>query len=133
MPVYRRSGDRLCDHPQQASKSKIESKAVTAVAVAALGGVWSARSRVPAGRLTLRYVVSYETSTTRGTASPSLDRVMLARMGVYSSRVQQPWSMQGDAGGRTGTSDLLKQLIRMHLPVATDHMVMGAAHLRVTN
>ena len=49
------------------------------------------------------------------------------RYGVYSSRVQQPWCMQGDAGGRMGTSDLLKQLVRMRLPVATDQKVGGSS------
>ena len=39
---------------------------------------------------------------------------------MYSSRVQQPWCIRADAGGRIGMSDLLKQLVRMRLPVATD-------------
>ena len=38
----------------------------------------------------------------------------------YSSGVQQPWYMQVDAGGRIGTGDLLKQLVRLLSPVATD-------------
>jgi hypothetical protein len=45
------------------------------------------------------------------------------RYGIYSSRVQQPWCIQVDAGGRVGMSDLLKQLIRTRLPVATDQKV----------
>jgi hypothetical protein len=40
----------------------------------------------------------------------------------YSSGVQQPWYIQVDADGRTGIGDLLKQLIRARLPVATDQM-----------
>ena len=32
-----------------------------------------------------------------------------------------------DAGGRIGTSDLLKRLIRMRLPVATDQKVGGSS------
>jgi hypothetical protein len=43
----------------------------------------------------------------------------------YSSEVQQPWRIQVDAGGRTGTSDLLKQLVTLLLPVATDQKVVG--------
>ena len=46
---------------------------------------------------------------------------------MYSSRVQQPWCMQGDAGGRIGTSDLLKQLVRLRLPVTTDQKVGGSS------
>ena len=45
----------------------------------------------------------------------------------YSSRVQQPWYIQGDADGHIGTSDLLKQLVRRRLPVATDQMVPAAS------
>jgi len=37
----------------------------------------------------------------------------------YSSQVQQPWRIQADAGGRAGMSDLLKQLVRRRMPVAT--------------
>jgi hypothetical protein len=45
----------------------------------------------------------------------------------YSSRVQQPWCMQGDAGGRIGTGDLLKQLVTLRLPVTTDQKVGGSS------
>jgi hypothetical protein len=45
----------------------------------------------------------------------------------YSSEVQQPWRIQVDAGGRVGTSDLLKQLVRRRLPVATDQKVGGSS------
>jgi hypothetical protein len=38
----------------------------------------------------------------------------------YSIRVQQPWYIQVDAGGRIGMSDLLKQLVRLRVPVTTD-------------
>ena len=38
----------------------------------------------------------------------------------YSSGVQQPWCIRVDAGGRIGTSDLLKRLVRLRLPLATD-------------
>lgn len=41
----------------------------------------------------------------------------------YSSRVQQRGYIHVDAGGCIGTSDLLKQLIRMRLPLATDQKV----------
>ena len=41
--------------------------------------------------------------------------------GAHSGQVQQPWYIQVDAGGRIGTSDLLKQLVRVRLPVTTDH------------
>ena len=41
----------------------------------------------------------------------------------YSSGVQQPWYIRVDAGGRIGTSDLVKQLVRLRLPVATDQKV----------
>jgi hypothetical protein len=46
---------------------------------------------------------------------------------MYSSRVQQPWCMQGDGGGRMGTSDLLKQLVRVCLPRTTDQKVGGSS------
>lgn len=39
----------------------------------------------------------------------------------YSSGVQHPWYMQVDAGGRVGIADLVKQLIRLLLPIATAH------------
>ena len=56
----------------------------------------------------------------------------------YSSQVQQPWYIQVDAGGRIGTSDLVKQLVRLRLPVATDQKVRvqsasAGAWRRVTN
>ncbi len=51
----------------------------------------------------------------------------LGRYDPYSSRVQQPWCMQADAGGRTRTSNLLKQLVRRRLPVATDQKVGGSS------
>jgi hypothetical protein len=47
------------------------------------------------------------------------------RYGAYGSRVQQPWRIQVDAGGRAGTSDLLKQLVTMRLPVTTDQKVVS--------
>ena len=45
----------------------------------------------------------------------------------YSSGVQQPWYIQVDAGGRIGTSDLLKQLVRLCVPVTTDQKVGGSS------
>ena len=56
--------------------------------------------------------------------------------GHQRPRVQQPGTAtrctQIDAGGRVGTGDLLKQLVRMRLPVATDQKAFGLAnHLAV--
>ena len=53
--------------------------------------------------------------------APALSSVWRVRdRHLYSSRVQQPWHIQMDAGGRIGTSYLLKPLVRVLLPVATD-------------
>jgi hypothetical protein len=60
---------------------------------------------------------------------PGLRGDMLRKQSAeeYSSRVQQPWCIQGDADGRIGTSDLLEQLVRRRLPVATDQKVGGSS------
>jgi hypothetical protein len=40
-----------------------------------------------------------------------------------ATRIQQPWYILVDAEGRTGIGDLLEQLVRVLLPVATDQKV----------